>query len=179
MYNSTSEGFSILDKCWYTLEFKPFSGTKSDAIEVFRKLFYDSVELHLVSDVNVGFALSGGLDSSSVLFTAAKICSESSSKINTFSAVNSNKLFSEHDWISIATFNLENLNSYFVSPDVDDMLNNIDSMIFTMDEPYQSQSAFFGNCVYRSVSKTNVKVLLNGQGADEYLGLYGHHRFLS
>ena len=41
------------------------------------------------------------------------------------------------------------------------------------DEPYQSQSAFLGFKLYQNVSTNKVKVLLNGQGADEYLGGYG------
>ncbi|HMN33734.1 MAG TPA: asparagine synthase C-terminal domain-containing protein, partial [Chitinophagaceae bacterium] len=41
-----------------------------------------------------------------------------------------------------------------------------------MDEPYQSQSAFLGYHVFQEAKKNNVLVLLNGQGADEYLSGY-------
>jgi asparagine synthase (glutamine-hydrolysing) len=41
------------------------------------------------------------------------------------------------------------------------------------DEPYQSQSAFLGYHVFKLAAANGVKVLLNGQGADEYLGGYG------
>jgi asparagine synthase (glutamine-hydrolysing) len=47
-----------------------------------------------------------------------------------------------------------------------------------MDEPYQSQSAFLGYHVFQEAAKNDVIVLLNGQGADEYLSGYGTYRHI-
>ncbi|MBK8622142.1 MAG: hypothetical protein IPN79_10330 [Saprospiraceae bacterium] len=47
-----------------------------------------------------------------------------------------------------------------------------------MDEPYQSQSAFLGYHVFEKAKEKNVKVLLNGQGADEYLSGYTDYKTL-
>ncbi|MBK6729404.1 MAG: hypothetical protein IPG60_00040 [Bacteroidetes bacterium] len=47
-----------------------------------------------------------------------------------------------------------------------------EKIIWHQDEPYQSQSVFLGYHVFESAKKNNVTVLLNGQGADEYLSGY-------
>jgi asparagine synthase (glutamine-hydrolysing) len=53
------------------------------------------------------------------------------------------------------------------------MIKMTEDVIWHQDEPYQSQSAFLGYNVFKLANNHGVKVLLNGQGADEYLGGYG------
>jgi asparagine synthase (glutamine-hydrolysing) len=65
------------------------------------------------------------------------------------------------------------VDSHFVYPDGKDIFNLTDKLIWYMDEPYQSQSAFLGYHVFQKAKENNVKVLLNGQGADEYFNCYG------
>jgi asparagine synthase (glutamine-hydrolysing) len=52
---------------WYLLYREPFKGSFKEAAEIFKKLFERSVKEHLNADVTVGTALSGGLDSSSIV----------------------------------------------------------------------------------------------------------------
>lgn len=54
----------------------PFEGTYEEAVNIFKDLFIDSVKLHLRSDVEVGSALSGGVDSSSIVCVIDQLLKE-------------------------------------------------------------------------------------------------------
>jgi asparagine synthase (glutamine-hydrolysing) len=66
-----------------------------------------------------------------------------------------------------------NLNSFFCYPNLSNLEKDLTDLIFTLDEPSQSMSALLGANVFKLAHSHNIKVLINGQGADEYLGGYG------
>ena len=70
-----------------------------DASDQLRELFIESVRLHLRSDVRLGVALSGGIDSSAV--TCVMRYLEPNMEINTFSFVAADSKISEEPWIDI------------------------------------------------------------------------------
>jgi asparagine synthase (glutamine-hydrolysing) len=78
-YKSTIENISsdaagrLCSKKWYQLKPDPFKGSFEDAIASFKELFERAVREHLYADVPVGTALSGGLDSSSIVCEVNKI----------------------------------------------------------------------------------------------------------
>jgi asparagine synthase (glutamine-hydrolysing) len=65
------------------------------------------------------------------------------------------------------------VDAHFIYPSLKEAVELIPDIIWHQDEPYQSQSVFLAYNVFRLASTNGVKVLLNGQGADEYLGGYG------
>ncbi len=180
LFKETATGFDLTEALWYQPVLKEFKGTKQDAIQQFKDLFLSSVNLHMVSDVDLGFALSGGLDSSAIVCSADKLIfsQDKTDSIVTISAVNPDERFSEHKWIDIVTSNLSNVKPVAISPTPEQMFSSFEDLIWVLDEPYQSQSAFFGNNVFKAASDNGIKVLLNGQGADEYLSCYGYFRFI-
>lgn len=68
--------------------------------------------------------------------------------------------------------------SHYIYPEGDRIFTLTEKLIWHMDEPYQSQSAFLGYHIFEEARKNNVVVLLNGQGADEYLSGYDNFRLL-
>jgi asparagine synthase (glutamine-hydrolysing) len=58
---------------WYFLKKNLFKGSFNEATHIFRTLFERSIREHLHSDVPVGTALSGGLDSSSIVCDVNRI----------------------------------------------------------------------------------------------------------
>src|SRR5207248_221291 len=52
----------------------------------------------------------------------------------------------------------------------------LDHLIYTQDEPFGSTSMYAQYCVFRGAQAHGIKVMLDGQGADEMLA--GYHRFL-
>jgi len=177
---SSSSSFRLNNYHWYQPSVSPFTGNAEQATSKFFSLFKQAVDLHLTSDVNVGFALSGGLDSSSILCTAQSVhlANKQDNEHVTFSAVSDDKQYSEHEWIDIVHKHLEHVDAHFISPEPSDMFTHFEELLWHLDEPHQSQSAFFGFKIFESAKDAGVKVLLNGQGADEYLSCYGAYRHM-
>lgn len=90
---------------WYSLKREPFKGTFTEAAEKFRILFENSVREHLYSDVSVGAALSGGLDSSSIVCEADRLrmSDRKSDLLKTFSSCSVDERYSEKRWIDIVS----------------------------------------------------------------------------
>lgn len=146
--------------------------SESDAIAKFKHLLTQSVERRLRSDVQVGTSLSGGLDSSSIV---AIICSNNSDKANkdlsTFSAVFDGYEKDESRYIKlvIEKFNIKN---FQVTPDVDALINDLEKIAYHQEEPFPSSSTIAQFKVFELAAQHGVKVLLDGQGADETLAGY-------
>ena len=159
---------------WYKLSHEPFHGTFEEACSTFELLFKKSVELHLRSDVPVGSALSGGLDSTAIVCEINKLFKSAGSEHlqRTFSACSNDERYDERKWIDIVAEHIS-AQSFFVYPQLSQVFTSLPNLIWHHDEPYQSQSPYFAFNVFKLVKSQNVKVMLNGQGADEYLGGYG------
>ena len=130
------------------------------------RLLKKSINNHLMSDVPVGTCLSGGIDSS----TIARIINEKHELQNTFSACFTDNKFDESNYIDIATKNT-NIEPFFIEPNPDELLKNIEHLIYTQDEPFGSLSIYAQYCVMK-LAHGKCKVLLDGQGADELLAGY-------
>jgi asparagine synthase (glutamine-hydrolysing) len=136
-------------------------------IEQFKELFFNSIKLRLRSDVKVGVTLSGGIDSSAVYCAASKI---SNDKIHSFSAKFLGKdydesFFYKKVWEKYPGFNKEIMSSYEKFEDT------VRKIIYYLEEPNKAPGIFPQWNVMKKASK-HVKVLLDGQGADELLAGY-------
>jgi asparagine synthase (glutamine-hydrolysing) len=173
------QGKSIETETYF--RFKPTESAENFEIakQLFKEKFEDSVKLHLRSDVQVGSALSGGLDSSAIVCEIKKILKEEGKPElqKTFSAISDIPKYSEENWMQ-EVIDFTGVSAYFVLPKKEDVIALTPNILWHMDEPYQSQSAFLGYHVFELAAKNGVKVLLNGQGADEYLSGYDEFRVL-
>jgi asparagine synthase (glutamine-hydrolysing) len=160
-------------KKWYRPTSKTFVGSFEDACTQFNKHFDTAVELHLRSDVPVGSALSGGLDSSAIVCSVNNKLKEKgvAALQKTFSSCSHDPRFDERKWMD-KVIETTKVDATFIYPEGKDVFGLSPEIMWFQDEPYQSQSAFLAYKVFESAKKQNVKVLLNGQGADEYLSGY-------
>lgn len=142
--------------------------TENRAIDHFKELFQNSVKLHCRSDVQVGSCLSGGLDSSSIVATATQFNSNFSTFTTQF------KDFPDIDESGMAQLisNKFHATQYFAEPRVNDFSTYFDDILTAQDEPYGSTSIFSQFMVFKKIKETGIKVILDGQGADELLGGY-------
>ena len=151
--------------------------TEKEALEEFTKLFEDSVKLRLRSDVPVGVTLSGGLDSSSILTAAASI---QKNPINCYTSVYENNLFDEFKWAKIASSKVDSKLIPITSKE-SNWLNTLKKIAWHMDAPGYSPAVYpIWNLMCQS-KFDGVRVLLDGQGADEALAGYNNyviHNFL-
>ena len=172
-YN-TSNNELVLEKYWdIDPEKQNKKITDNEAIEQFNHLLSTSVKRRLRSDVAIGSSLSGGLDSSSVVATAS-LFTGSQSLFNAFTAVfpgyeKDESVFSKQ----IADkFNLQ---QFTVNVSANEMMNDWSTLCHHQEEPFGSASIYAQYKVYELAKQHNVKVLLDGQGADETLA--GYHKY--
>lgn len=140
-----------------------------DAAEAVREQFLANIRLHLRSDVPLGVALSGGIDSSTVV--AAMRYVEPEMPIHTFSYIAESSDVSEEAWVDL-------VNAYTgavphkVTTSADDLLRDLDAIVDAQGEPFGSTSIYAQYRVYQLAKENGITVTLDGQGADELLAGY-------
>jgi asparagine synthase (glutamine-hydrolysing) len=148
-----------------------------DALTIFEKLLENSVQRKLRSDVPVGASLSGGLDSSTIAYFVNKHAGRkgNGSRFNTFSAVFPGFAKDESRHISAVASYLK-LNNYTVTPTADDLITDFTKLCWHQEEPFPSSSIYAQYRVYQLAAANEIKVVLDGQGADEIMG--GYHKYI-
>jgi asparagine synthase (glutamine-hydrolysing) len=155
--------------------------TFDDAKQKFEELFVDAVKVRMRSDVKVGSTLSSGLDSSSIVGVINKQYSE---EIETFTAYNSSGSYTEKDKsvfrsdvdldesTAVKKLTLEfNVSSNLIEVSFSDYLSKLAEAIYYLESGHSSPAIISIHQVYKEARK-KVKVLLEGQGADELLAGY-------
>jgi asparagine synthase (glutamine-hydrolysing) len=143
-----------------------------DAERAFRELFADSVRIRLRSDVPVGTSLSGGLDSSSVLCQIGAIGAAAGQKA--FTARMDDPRLDEGPYVD-QLLALVGIPGFSVTPTAQEFMREIDRLYYHQEEPFPATSIFSSYMVNRLALQHGVTVLLDGQGADEYLAGYAHY----
>ena len=164
----------VITKKWYQPVFKKYEGSFKQASQGFETHFKNAVKEHLISDVPVGSALSGGLDSSAIVCEINNLLKEEGKADiqKTFSYCSSDERYNEKKWID-EVIKVTNVNAHYVSLNGNEVFEKTEDLIWFNDEPTQSQSVLASFKVYENAKENNVKALINGQGADEYLSGYG------
>lgn len=138
--------------------------------ERLRELLEESVRMHLMSDVPLGAFLSGGLDSSSVVATMARMID---TPVQTFSIGFSEPAFDERRFAQRVAreFGTQH-HEMVVEPDA---LRFIDDLAWHLDEPLGDASAI-PTYLVSQLAAQHVKVVLSGDGGDELFGGYDKYR---
>ncbi|MDD1684823.1 MAG: asparagine synthase C-terminal domain-containing protein, partial [Methanoregula sp.] len=141
----------------------------------FLALLRDATRIHLRSDVAVGTCLSGGIDSSTLTVLINNLIRDEApasvgERQKTFSIVFSDKRFDESQYID-EIVHVTGVDSHRTEPRPEQLWGDIDRLIWIQDEPFGSLSIYAQYCVMR-LAREQVKVVLDGQGADELLAGY-------
>ena len=167
-HNLILQNGSISIYRYYKIKSEPSSDSFVRAKEKLRELLFDSVRLRLRSDVPLGYALSGGIDSSSIVGIASKINSGSN---NTFSMIYPGETIDESFFIK-KVIEKTGVKQYFVTPTPEDFLRDVDNFVWHQEEPFIGTS-YYGEFKLRElIRKNNITVSLEGQGADEIVTGY-------
>ena len=144
----------------------------SQAADRFAELFRESVRLRLRADVPIGTSLSGGLDSSSVLCQIHALGAASGQKA--FTARMDDPLLDEGKYVDLVLART-GVPGHSVVPTATEFLAQLDHLAYHQEEPFTSTSVFASYLVQRLARQHDVTVMLDGQGADEYLAGYAHY----
>lgn len=167
------DGNIKIEKYWDIDTAKTFSGSLEEKIEKFRLLFIDSIKMHMRADVEVGGCLSGGLDSSSISSAVSELFRET--KFKTFTIYYEGKdSVDERPWVNEVLKQYPSLTNFTYSPSEKEITEELEKIIYHADVPMAGSSPISQYFVMKLAHQHKIKVLLDGQGSDEYLAGYMH-----
>lgn len=161
----------------YSQEVQPFK--ERDAIEACRYYLNQAVRRQLVSDVPLGGFLSGGLDSSTIAHYAVKsLGNPDRYPCYSIGAAELSGLSAEgfaEDFPFAQRMSAQLGTSLRVAEFDARAVEDIDALVWTLDEPTPDIAAFAAQAICRQASRHGVKVLLSGAGADDLFTGYRRH----
>ena len=173
-YETKTNQLSKITRYWSINKEMKIDIRQADAIEKYTELFTQSVKRRLRCDVALGNSLSGGLDSSTIAYTINQLQKSGGSTaqmLQTFSAVFPGFENDESKYIQSVSTGL-NLINHQTQPTALELINDFEKLCYHQEEPFSSSGIFAQYKVFELAKKHDVKVLLDGQGADEILAGY-------
>ena len=167
-YLKVDKNGNILKKIrWYNLSNKLTKNSTNikNAEEKYYEIFKDTLRLHLRSEVKVGLALSGGIDSKIILDEVINRFSDE--KLNSYSFCFKEKKYSEKTGI-IQNIGKHKLNSVIVNQS-ESILNEFKKNIIIQEQPFGGIATIAMNNLFKKVKDDKIKVILTGAGADDCL----------
>jgi asparagine synthase (glutamine-hydrolysing) len=168
-------GQLTIRKYWAPIPYEGKYRGDSAYQEEFEDLFQQSVRLRLVSDVPVGAYLSGGLDSSSIVATVARLSQGATDRIKTFSV--------GFDWEGDELAEAREVAGHIGTDHAEIVCRPEDMallprIVWHSDEPL-GDAINIPTYILSREARQSVKVVLTGEGADETMAGYTFHRVIS
>jgi asparagine synthase (glutamine-hydrolysing) len=134
--------------------------------QAYDELFESAMALHMRSDVPVGVHLSGGLDSTAIVCAASRIRQQAGATgpIRAFSFTADG--FDESKYIN-ATLAQSHAQLELLQRDAAKIWDTLPKLLWHHDEPVHSLAPVVGFQLMEMTARAGIKVVLNGQGADE------------
>jgi asparagine synthase (glutamine-hydrolysing) len=165
---------------WNTLDhLEDVSNNYEEQVEKWREIFLDAVKIRMRSDVPIGTALSGGIDSSAVFSAVNYLANKNDNEVrqskdwqNGFCAHYPGSSLDEIKWAKIMTDATNtNLHEININPKTSNW--SINEALYQVEDPYLTLPLPMLD-TYRAISKAGIKVSIDGHGADELFVGYGH-----
>lgn len=147
------------------------SNSLQDNEFVFKSMFQESLGMHMRSQVEVGACLSGGIDSSSIV---ASICKKDPERTQKVFHIYYQDYVDERPFARQVLDANPNTEAIFYSPSGQDLVGYFEGASAAADSPVNGSSFVSHYALMGLVAKHGLRVLIDGQGADEYLGGYLH-----
>jgi asparagine synthase (glutamine-hydrolysing) len=149
---------------------KTLDVSPAEASRLVHDAFFANIARHLRSDVPVGAALSGGIDSSSIV-TSIRRVAPSDLELHAFSYLADDPRLNEEQWMRAAA-SASRATVHEVHLQATSLVRDVDALIMSQDEPFGGTSIYAQYNIFRAADAAGVRVMLDGQGADELLGGY-------
>ncbi len=138
--------------------------SEEEYIKAFLEIFKDSINCRLRSEFPIGFELSGGLDSSSIISMAKENYNENNIKstIHSFSLIYDNFPEADESYYINKIIETGGIEPHFVYGDDIDPLKNIEKILWYQDQPFVTP--FMTNLwkLYKKMEETNIRIILEG-----------------
>jgi len=166
-----AEGAAVHERCYWAPPNPTEERTDEKAvIDEVLEILRDSVRLRLVSDVPIGFFLSGGVDSSSVVALASEV---SGQPLETFSIGFKETRFDEREYARyVANKFGTRHHEFLLEPG---SIEIVEQIAWHADEPFADSSAL-PTWYLSQLTRQHVKVALSGDGGDEMFAGYDSYR---
>jgi asparagine synthase (glutamine-hydrolysing) len=173
------KGFSLTIQRWYDFptRIKDISNNYSigEIKEKYLKLLLDSIRLRFRADVEVGFNISGGVDSSLLLALVNNF--KSNQKVKAFTFYTGDKQYDELPWVEKMIGLTGNpLEKIKLSSDEVPQLSKLLSDI--QEEPFGGIPTIAYSKIFEKAKQSGLKVLMDGQGMDEQWAGYDYYNSL-
>lgn len=166
-----------IKRWWCTLDHLPAISEKyEDQVEQFRELFLDACKLRMRSDVPLGTALSGGLDSSATISCMAHLAKDhadmrmNDSWQHAFVASFPNTVLDETKFARMVTDHI-GIEPVIVEIKPEEAIASLNEYFYKFEDLYITSPIPFMQ-TYAAVKQNGVSVTLDGHGADELFGGY-------
>ena len=146
----------------------------ADPAQAFAELFEDSARLHMRSDVPVAVHLSGGLDSTAIACALARLRRQEAAQGPLAAFCYMDPRFDERRYID-ATLAQTGAQMVPLQATPLELWQSLPQVLQAHDEPFHSFTALVSYQLMRTTAEHGIKVVLNGQGADETLAGYGNY----
>jgi asparagine synthase (glutamine-hydrolysing) len=137
------------------------------------ELLKDSVSIHMRSDVEIAICLSGGIDSSSLSSLIATLYPDQKFKSYSIYYDGKNEV-DERPYINEVIEKYPSIVPHYYKPSHDEMMERFHSILYQVDVPSTGSSNFSHSYLIEKIHADGIKVVIDGQGADEYLAGYMH-----
>jgi asparagine synthase (glutamine-hydrolysing) len=148
--------------------------SEENAIGRFTELFTQSIKKRLRSDVPLGTSLSGGLDSSAIAVMIGQLQASGTGRLRTFSAIFPGSAADESRIIQLLA-EKKDIENFTTCPTAEDFISDFEKLCYHQEGCMGSASVYAQYKVFKLAKQHHVKVLLDGQGADEVLA--GYHKY--
>ncbi|MEJ7691774.1 asparagine synthase (glutamine-hydrolyzing) [Daejeonella sp.] len=182
-FHFKADDFQIAtSKPYYQIPFAGsyFNDSEETLINMLEEKLIKAVKRQMLSDVPVGFFLSGGLDSSLLVAIARKLYPEAKVPcftIDTDALSKSEGFANDLDYAKIVAEHL-NVELNIVKAD-SDILANFDKMIWHLDEPQADAAPINVLNICTKAREQGIKVLIGGTGGDDLFSGYRRHQALA
>ena len=175
-YAVLSNGKLKIEKYW-KLEDQKYNKNKKEIQKNIKEKVLQSVKDQLISDKPLGLYLSGGIDSSVILYAMSK----AKQNIETFSVgfdlvdKKESDKFNKDFYLARKTAKYYGTKHHEVLLKPDDVLKYIEKAVIQMDEPISNPTSI-SMMRLAEFAKDKVDVVLGGDGGDELFGGYERYR---
>ena len=170
------ENVKLTSKKYYKINTYKSIHDEPTALKSIEDILIDSIEKRLISDVEVGSLLSGGIDSSLISTLYSQI---SGKKIKTFSVgYSEHKKYSELPFASVLA---KSINSEHTALEISqkDYIESLEDVFENLEEPHADPASVPLYLLTKEIKRQGIKTVLSGEGSDElFLGYEHYAKFL-